>query len=375
MGSIMETSDVTAKLTGGFDPLTESASLGWEQYKYVGRTSLPILQMAGTIASFRQPMYDNVRARLRMHVILYWKAGYFKSSILDTFINRCNQTVNIMDQPEYRNDEISYLDATHQSCARLRGSINNGKPAYPLIQRPVFTVSSELMNLLGGGGESTEEVVNLLNQMLEEGRVSVSLVKMVGQELDQATLDEMANRGIKWNQKEGMMAYECGTTLLTASRPIDEHIERRLINSGFFDRQNVVRWWPSEEEFDEQWLMYPPNLPQERFDALRGWNERLWATEWKTVNAPPVEMLTAAKKTLSSLYDVVEKKHRKSKMAGLRTARDNTNLAHLCTVFGVIETLRGDNSKTQDKIRYEPAVLERLKLYLPEYIKSRTPWG
>lgn len=366
-----------------FDPITEAARIGRKQYTHIGALSWPHLEMSFIISAFKRGTYDDSMARLRRHVLFYWRRGYYKTSGIDMFLKKGTPSMNVVRQPDYDPADCTYLDALKVSVPKLRGSISEkGKVVYPLAQRPRFIVVGELLNLFGSG-DGFEDMMNVLNQLLEEGKGSVSLVKMAGIELEADTVAALDKRGIFFNSQEGIMEYPVDGTLLGASRLMSPAELKRLENSGFLDRINVVHWIPDDKEFQEVWEFDPPILPEDEFLPLMEWNTKMWSSSWTRVSSPPPEQMKKAKSVLSELYTMYEKKHKITMMNGLRSARDGTNLRHLFTTFATIKTIQdggqsageGMPENTYEDITYDQESFERVIDFLPEYVRSRSPFG
>lgn len=353
--------------------MDEAARIGMKCFSHPGAKGMPQLQMSYIISAFRQPTYDDSMARLRRHVLLYWKAGFYKSSVIEVFNRRLTPSIDVITQPRYDPRACSYLECLKFSPARLRGSFDSGRLVLPLIQRPTILFVDELMNLLGTG-ENFADMVGLLNQVLEKGTGTVGFVKMIGAEINDEVKKRLAERAISYNVEEGIMQYQVNGTMWAACHLIDAQTHKILTRSGCLDRINVVNWVPNEDQFIEAWEFEPPIVDAEEFERLSKWNAALWDAEWKTIKSPPEAMLRRGKKALGKLYDQFEKKHNKSKMDGLRSARDGTNLRHLYTSYAAAQTIENDGKGPYDGIRYDLGCEEKVLDFLPEYVRSRSPY-
>ncbi len=355
-----------------FDPFVEAERLGRRQFSHPGARAFPTLQRSFMLASFQEQTYSDSMARLRQHVLLYWQRGFYKSSSIEMYARRCVPAVDMVSQKAYDPSEMTVLECLKFSAARLRGSFEGGKPVMPLIQRPTVLFVDELTNLLGGG-EGFTEMVGLFNQVLERGVGAVSLIKMMNADLGDDIKKKLSDRGITFNQEEGIMQYPVMGSMWAACHTLAPPVYKALEQSGFLDRLAVQYWAPTESEFEEAWEFEPPIVPSEEFEALRTYNNTLWGAEWNKISSPPEPMLKAAKKVLKGLYDDYERRHRLTKMTGLRSARDGTNLRHLFTTHAMVDTIANDGKGPYEDVRYDLGCFDKVMASLPEYVMSRSP--
>ncbi len=366
-----------------YDPIADAERLGRMQYLNVGGLSWPYLQMSYMIGSLKRQTYSDSMARLRMHILLYWRRGFYKTSGIESYTRQCTPARNAVRVPFTSSQECTFLDTLKVTAAKLRGSISeNQKVVYPLIQRPRFLIAGELMNLLSTG-EEFEQMMNLLNQFLEEGRGQVTLAKMTGIELEPETEAKLAARNIYFNAEEGIMEYPVEGTLWGASRSLSHAELAKLEVSGLKDRINVVHWTPTEAEFVQVWKWDPPVIPAEEFKPLLDYNEMLWQTAWDKINSPPASMMAEAKDALDEWYSIYERKHGLNALTGLRSARDGTNLRHLFTVYGMVHTIQSQSGSDASHlpaaqykdVDYGGDTLDKVLAFLPEYVRSRSPYA
>lgn len=250
--------------------------------------------------------------------------------------------------------------------------MNETHMALPLLQRPRFLLVSEMLDFIGGMGES-EEMINFLNGMLEEGEARVSLNKMVGAQPAPSIVEEMARRGIVFNSMEGIMSYRVESTAVMATRPVPSSLWHKLEVSGFYDRLNVARWHVNRNNYREMWRFVPPHVST-LMPKLRAMNDFIWNAKFHRVNSPPRQMIDDVKNVLDLKYEEVENANRISPENGVRSARDNTNLVQLCTAFALADTLsqQPDNQDgSYERIRYSGSSAAKVVDYVPLYVQSR----
>ena len=97
--------------------------------------------------------------RYRLHILLNWEAGWFKSAILSFFRDLYGEGAN---------------NLTGSSPAALKGSFINGKFFPPELLISNIIVSSEFSSIIHS---NDKEILSLLLIALEEGTVRNALVK------------------------------------------------------------------------------------------------------------------------------------------------------------------------------------------------------
>ncbi len=149
-----------------------------DKYTWLGRqfAEEALLSLSSwNIQNFNDPKYVGDRDeemkwvrhspeyRARKHLLLFWQPGFIKSSLL-------------LKLRELLGGEIcgSITDVT---TAAIRGSVESGRFKAPVCLKHPYTICSEFGQLINSSSDSSELVQKLLN-ILEEGRVNVSLVKV-----------------------------------------------------------------------------------------------------------------------------------------------------------------------------------------------------
>lgn len=164
------------------------------------------------IQNFNDPTYHGIRDqemnwvrkapefRARKHLLLFWSAGFIKSSLL-------------IKLREILSSEIcgSISDV---STAAIRGSVEAGRFKAPVCLKYPYTICSEFGQLVNNSSDSSELIQKLLN-ILEEGRVSVSLVK-VAQLLQSERERAIENYGIKFDD-ENNFEYKTNWVLMAGT--------------------------------------------------------------------------------------------------------------------------------------------------------------
>jgi hypothetical protein len=331
----------------------------------------PELEISYLLGCLKRGVYDNrPEARLRRHLLLYWERGFYKTSMIAAFLKQGSPSLEMTMQEKYNADLPSYLFISGDyRQARLRGSVSmHGKLLLPLIQRPHFIVSPELMTMLGGGGDEKASMVNFMCEVLEEGIGRVGLVSMGNAKVSDDTRETMRKRGIIFNKEESTMFYTVEGTFMAASRPLGKTDVRYLSRSGFLDRLFVLRWLHDRKEFDEQWQWVPQETPKE--SLLKQMNTRIWrALQVNHVNYPPTDYVKDCMQTLNTKYNDIEKTNGLPYFL-LRSARDATNIAQMLTAMALCREIV-DNGLTLYTINYEKEDVDEVKYLLDDYAESR----
>lgn len=113
-------------------------------------------------ASWNIQQFSFPNFRIRRHLLLFWQAGYLKSTLL-------------VKAYELLSPELCTI-MTDVSLAALRGSVDFGRFVSPYTLKRPFSICTEFGQVVAGY-ESTEIIQKLLN-VLEEGMVTVSLGKI-----------------------------------------------------------------------------------------------------------------------------------------------------------------------------------------------------
>ena len=167
--------------------------------------------------------------RMRRHVLLYWRKGWFKSSILLS-LSRLMKGWEI-------------IDAGSTSWQRLRGSVESGRFLVPLFHAADVILMPELFATVTPDDES---YVEILNRAMEEGRITVSLVKF-GQ-VPEDEISRIRALGISYRQDLQLMEYDCNAVFLAASHDNVTPQMRMMLDAGLASRFVVLTRTFSDEE-------------------------------------------------------------------------------------------------------------------------------
>jgi hypothetical protein len=355
-------------------PIELATDIGLDKYLHVGGLAYPEMEISfllGTLCKNRKGHYDDrPEARLRRHLLLYWERGFYKTSMITSFLSKGAPACEVTKQETTKQDLPSYLFISGDyTQARLRGSVSiNGNLQLPLIQKPNFLVSPELMTMMSGSGDVKSSMVNFLCEVLEEGIGRVGIVSMGNAKISDEKWETMKKRGIIFNKEEATMFYKVNGTFMGASRPLGRADVRYLSKSGFMDRISVIRWIHDRSEFEEQWSWVPQQSSRE--PELFQMNRMIWRmSRVNAVNYPPADMVRECMRHLNNKYNDIERQNGLPYYL-LRSARDGTNIAQLLTAYAYARELV-DTGLAIHILDYEKDDVIEVKSRLEDYAESR----
>jgi hypothetical protein len=129
-------------------------------YSWLGKQFAEELLLS--VASWNIQQFSKPPFRLRRHLLLFWQPGWIKSTLLTRAY-------------ELLSPELCTI-MSDVSLAALRGTVEFGRFVSPYTLKRPFSIATEFGQVVTGG-ESQDLVQKLLN-VLEEGMVTVSLGKI-----------------------------------------------------------------------------------------------------------------------------------------------------------------------------------------------------
>ena len=150
-----------------------------EKYSWLGAQASRELLMS--VASWNLQQYSDPPMRYRNHIMLAWKRGFLKSTILRTMAkilgdNNCSVVGKVSD-------------------AAMRGSISGGSFSPPKPLRTPIVISTEF-----GQTDFSDELLNLFLALLEEGHTNIALNKI-------GALSESQRKNIQ-NEYDGKIEFK-----------------------------------------------------------------------------------------------------------------------------------------------------------------------
>jgi hypothetical protein len=168
--------------------------------------------------------FDDEDIRLRSHLLLFWPAGWFKSTLLKrAYILLGSQNCDFLS------------DIT---TAALRGSLDrdsDGNVVFipPKCKVKPFLILTELGTVTS---KQDKELVQIFLQVLEEGIVTVDLVKFAALTEDQKREIESALRGIMFSRESpSTMIFITNCSILAAT-----YNHKFVVDSAFSSRWDIM---------------------------------------------------------------------------------------------------------------------------------------
>ena len=301
---------------------------------------------------------DDPLIRLNQHVLLYWQASYFKSTILNVF----GETLPTHLIPK---------DLTSMTFEKIFGSINEktGHTVPPVFTNRVKFVKVPELTTVLGQRDSMKQFANTLNLVLEGERVSRQMLKLGRDDTDthqKQKIEKEKNKqkdlGVDYDPSTGELAYTPDVCILAGTRPLENKPFTFLNKSGFLDRFHVIQHRISDSEASK-YLHKDFKIALQKREALKQFNSRLSDVKVSKVLRPTEQFMfpiyddleaiirdeiTETRLTLSEVITPRLKGNVIRELVGfafLRTATEND--------FGNIEQL----SYTDEDIKF---ILDRL---------------
>lgn len=166
-------------------------------------------------ASYNIQEYSKPEYRVRRHLLLFWEPGWLKSALL-TYAQ------------ELLSDELSIMlsDITN---AALRGTVEMGQFMSPYVLKRPFSICTEFGQIICNDIEIVQKLLNVL----EEGKVLVSLAKVgsLSESQRQAIQDEYRIKFIDSNT----FTYSTNWILMAGT-----YKKRFLVDNALQSRFNII---------------------------------------------------------------------------------------------------------------------------------------
>jgi len=227
----------------------------------------------------------------------------------------------------------------HEACghlsdvttAAIRGSVDSGKFRVPVCLKHPFTVCTEFGQMVNGGGDSNELVQKLLN-ILEEGIVTVSLVKAGGlliaereKAIKEYGIEFDSDNNFSYTTNWVLMAgtynkkflsdsaLESRFIIMTPEKKLDGELTKHINRSGRFEvkeetklalREEIVSKWSADD--------FKPRLPDEVYSpeinlSIResaGLISNMLSKRWWGVSMSDDEIIIEAQRIKQSSEDI-----------------------------------------------------------------------
>lgn len=333
-------------------------NIGEIEYKRGGAMWMPELEVAYLLSTLGgpgnpRPYYDNsVGARLRRHVLMVAPRGWLKGTVSKRFIHGLTPAKDVIDLDESLNRDTPFvlnLSGQGISWPAMRGSVTrNGNVLTPLMALTDIYWAEELLSFLGSKVSQNDSKMEVMNEVLETGTVTISLVKMkdTKREAILKARQDWEDMGIKvkYNRASNMMQYKASGFFIGCTRPIEDDLWQKFEDSGLLSRMSIVRWDVSSEEALAlpKSPLGPENNPASAkyADQLLALNKKAWGVQWGKVPYPPQDYVEHVYKDILSLVeDMVDQFGIDARE--IVSARIIPDIAQVITAFAVARTLEG----------------------------------
>ncbi|MBN1357299.1 hypothetical protein JW988_00865 [Candidatus Bathyarchaeota archaeon] len=275
------------------NPIEIAAELGRSFGGLLGEKGIVECKLAYALKLLPKFTADEV-IRMNQQVLLYWQAGYFKSTILKVFC----ETVPPHLKP---------TDLTSMTFEKIFGSINEktGFTVPPVFTNEVKFVKIPELTTVLGQRDSMKQFANTLNLVLEGERISRQTLKLGGDATDQNQREKLEKEkkklkdiGVDYDYRVGELAYTPDVCVLAGTRPLENTQFTYLNKSGFFDRYHVIQHRVTDEEAS-RYFHKDFKLDLEKKAALTTVNSKLSEVRVSKVLCPTEEFM-------APIYDNLE---------------------------------------------------------------------
>jgi len=216
------------------DTLRLASEVGRSIAGDLGVKAFEELELALTTKLFPKKFANIPTLRTRQHILLYWRRGFLKTTLLREF----SKTIP---------DKFKIVHLSSATTEILCGSIYIPKIPFqqPRVVPPVlagadFAIITEHSAFLKHGSPMAAKL-SILNDVLEGDKISNTLVKLGQVRIDPAQKSELEKLGVRYEPLEATISYEPDISMLSASHPFDRKTLSVLIDSGHFDRFRIVQ--------------------------------------------------------------------------------------------------------------------------------------
>jgi hypothetical protein len=231
--------------------------------------------------------------RTRQHILLYWRKGFLKTTILREFskvIPSRFKTVQITS---------ATTETLNGSLCVPRNPFEKPRIVPPIFAGLDFAVITEHSTFLRYGGPMPGKLA-ILNDIQEGDRISTHLIKLGQTQVDPAQEEELEKLGVKYEPQEATLSYEPDVVLFSGSHPFDQRTLALLVDSGHLDRFRVVQARITAE-MAKNCFNGEHGLNIEALEQLRKRNEELSKVKVELVETIPPALL---KLVLDRVFDL-----------------------------------------------------------------------
>jgi hypothetical protein len=211
------------------NPLQIAKKLGYSIAGKIGEEAFVELELSFA-TRFIGRFSDAPLIRTNQNLLLYWKPGFYKSTILKQF----SKTI-----PKH----LKIVDLSSMTQERIYGSISEKKKdiILPAFTNDVhFAIISEMTSLFGQR-DSMKNFTNTMNLVLEGETVTRQILKMAYGEISEDKLANYEKLGVKYDTIKGEISYKPNAVFWVATRPLDNRYFTYLNTSGHLSRYHPFK--------------------------------------------------------------------------------------------------------------------------------------
>lgn len=265
------------------DLITLSGKVGYSLGGQIGQRGFQELELA-TITRLFPKKFSNVPTlRTRQHILLYWRKGFLKTTILKKFAETLPSKLKVLQLSAFTTETLlgsAYIPKNPFEKPRIIAPIAAGYDNLIFLE---FT--SMLMH---GGSPSAK--LPFLNDMTEGDPIVNALIKLGQLKIDETQIVELNAKKIKYDPDKGTLSYEPDFLVFGASHPFDKRTLALLIDSGLLDRFHIVQIRITTD-IAKDCIQGEQAIDINLLQELKRQNEELSRTEIISIETPPPNLM------------------------------------------------------------------------------------
>jgi hypothetical protein len=333
------------------NPIKVARELGYSIAGEIGERAMEKLELS--YASRLLPKFsDDPLTRVRINVLLYWKAGYYKSTLLRTF-HECHslKTVNI----------------TSMTLEKIFGSLDlkGNRIILPAFTNDVhFVVISELTSMLGG--RDMKVFADTMNQVLEGEKINRQTI-LLGCSDEVENLLVCLKKGVSYDSEVGELAYTPDVCVTAATRPLEGYHFNFLFRSGYLGRHYVVQKRISDNEAMEH-LKKNYIINTGLKEQLKALNEKLLRVKIGVISRPEEALTNPIFDDLNKIAQDEIKGRQNLTLPDVLTPRVKDDVLRELVSHALLRTVYQKNFEDIEELEYEKEDVEYVTLNLGDFI-------
>lgn len=319
-----------------------ASDAGKAEFKDPGAIYFLYEEVSYLLQSAKRPHFDDRPvARLRMNVMLYGPHGTVKTTCAKTFLYDYCGARSLVGLPA-GHDLAVVLEVGGKGITWERqrgGATAAGDYIPPLLMAADFIVIPELFSTLGHTPATQAERMDNFNEMLEEGRITVSLSKMFNKSEEEREemrdkIAEQSGGAVLYDAEHAVFVYDVNAASFACSRFFSPAQDNLLESSGFKSRFAFGEWRPSEAGLSAYRRNPYGTRDAKKWATLRSVNERAWRTTYGSVNYPDPVFVD---EVVGFFFDTYNRIHEQTgiSVGDLSSSRDTVLAAQLIAACAI----------------------------------------